>query len=345
MPNTEPPPDSGQRVADFLDRVRQQAVVRVYAIGCITQGRQGRLLAPLKEMADAGAVAFSDDGDPIEDADLMQSALHAAAQLQCPLFPHEEVRSITRGGCMHEGESSRKLGVRGMPSAGEEEMIARDIELVRQTWAPLHLAHISTAGTVQLVRQAKAEGLPITCEVLPHHFILTDRLVETLGAHAKMSPPLRARADVEAMLRGLADGTIDTMATDHAPHTAEEKELDLEHAPFGIVGLETAIGLTFTYLLKTGVLELSDAVAKWTSDPARILRLAGGQLSVGSPGDVTVIDPDLEWTVEPEQMQSKSHNTPFGGYQLTGRAVATVVGGQLVYEYDQNGGASKAPSR
>jgi dihydroorotase len=246
---------------------------------------------------------------------------------------------------MHEGESSRKLGVRGMPSAGEEEMIARDIELVRQTWAPLHLAHISTAGTVQLVRQAKAEGLPITCEVLPHHFILTDRLVETLGAHAKMSPPLRARADVEAMLRGLADGTIDTMATDHAPHTAEEKELDLEHAPFGIVGLETAIGLTFTYLLKTGVLELSDAVAKWTSDPARILRLAGGQLSVGSPGDVTVIDPDLEWTVEPEQMQSKSHNTPFGGYQLTGRAVATVVGGQLVYEYDQNGGASKAPSR
>ncbi len=345
MPNTEPPPDTGQRIADFLERASQQALVRVYAIGCISTGRKGRVLAPLKEMAEAGAVAFSDDGDPIEDAELMEHALQSAAQIQRPLFPHEEVRAITRGGCMHEGDSSRRLAVRGMPAAGEEEMIARDIELVRQTWAPLHLAHISTAGTVQLVQQAKAEGLPVTSEVLPHHFILTDSTVESLGAHAKMSPPLRGRADVEAMLRGLAEGTIDTIGTDHAPHTAAEKALDLEQAPFGIVGLETAIGLTFTYLVKTGVLELPDAVAKWTSEPARILRLAGGTLSVGSPGDVTVIDPDLEWTVEPDQMQSKSSNTPFGGYQLTGRAVATVVAGQVVYEYDQNGGASKAASR
>jgi dihydroorotase len=345
MPNTEPPPDTGQRIADFLERAAQQALVRVYAIGCISTGREGHALAPLKEMAEAGAIAFSDDGDPIEDADLMQRALQTAAQLQRPIFPHEEVRAITRGGCMHEGETSRRLAVRGMPAAGEEEMIARDIELVRQTWAPLHLAHISTAGTVQLVQQAKADGLPVTSEVLPHHFILTDRTVESLGAQAKMSPPLRGRADVEAMLRGLADGTIDTIATDHAPHTAQEKALDLEQAPFGIVGLETALGLTFTYLLKTGVLELPDAVAKWTSEPARILRLAGGTLSVGSPGDVTVIDPDLEWTVEPDQMQSKSSNTPFGGYQLTGRAVATVVAGQVVYRYPQNGGASKAASR
>ena len=345
MPNTEPPPDTGQRIADFLERAAQQAVVRVYAIGCISTEREGHTLAPLKEMAEAGAVAFSDDGDPIEDADLMQRALQSAAQLQRPIFPHEEVRAITRGGCMHEGETSRRLAVRGMPAAGEEEMIARDIELVRQTWAPLHLAHISTAGTVQLVQQAKADGLPVTSEVLPHHFILTDRSVERLGAHAKMSPPLRGRADVEAMLRGLADGTIDTIATDHAPHTAQEKALDLEQAPFGIVGLETAVGLTFTYLLKTGVLELPDAIAKWTSEPARILRLAGGTLSVGSPGDVTVIDPDLEWTVEPDQMRSKSSNTPFGGYQLTGRAVATVVAGQVVYQHPQNGGASKAASR
>jgi dihydroorotase len=345
MPNTEPPPDTGQRIADFLERAAQQALVRVYAIGCISTGREGHALAPLKEMAEAGAIAFSDDGDPIEDADLMQRALQTSAQLQRPIFPHEEVRAITRGGCMHEGETSRRLAVRGMPAAGEEEMIARDIELVRQTWAPLHLAHISTAGTVQLVQQAKADGLPVTSEVLPHHFILTDRTVESLGAQAKMSPPLRGRADVEAMLRGLADGTIDTIATDHAPHTAQEKALDLEQAPFGIVGLETALGLTFTYLLKTGVLELPDAVAKWTSEPARILRLAGGTLSVGSPGDVTVIDPDLEWTVEPDQMQSKSSNTPFGGYQLTGRAVATVVAGQVVYRYPQNEGASKAASR
>ena len=344
MPNTEPPPDSGQRIADFLEKASRDALVRVYAIGCISAGRKGRTLAPLKEMAEAGAVAFSDDGDPIEDADLMQSALQSAAQLQRPLFPHEEFRAITRGGCMHEGDSSRRLGVRGMPAAGEEEMIARDIELVRQTWAPHHLAPISTAGTLQLIQQAKSEGLPVTSEVLPHHFILTDRTVEELGAQAKMSPPLRGRGDVEAMLRGLAGGTIDTIATDHAPHTAQEKALGLEQAPFGIVGLETAIGLTFTYLLKTEVLGLTEAIAKWTSQPARILRLPGGELSAGSPGDVTIIDPDLEWTVEPDRMLSKSSNTPFDGYQLTGRAVATVVAGQVIYELGQNGRTSNADS-
>ena len=330
MPNTDPPPDSGPRLAAFLERATEVSRVRVYAMGCITAGREGRALAPLKELADAGAIAFTDDGDPIEDGDLMHRALQLAAQLQRPLFPHEEVRELTRGGCMHEGDSSRKLGVPGMPAAGEEEMIARDIELVRQTWAPLHLPHISTAGTADLVRQAKADGLPVTCEVLPHHFILTDRTVEVLGAAAKMSPPLRGRVDVEAMLQGLADGTIDTLGTDHAPHTAAEKALGLAQAPFGIVGLETAIGLTFTYLVKTGALSLAEAIAKWTSEPARILRLPGGALSVGSPADVTVIDPELEWTVDPEQFHSKSRNTPFTDYRLTGRAVATIVDGKVV---------------
>ncbi len=235
---------------------------------------------------------------------------------------------------MHEGESSRRLAVRGMPAAGEEEMIARDIELVRQTWAPLHLAHISTAGTAELVRQAKADGLPVTSEVLPHHFILTDRTVEDLGSHAKMSPPLRGRADVEAMLRGLADGTIDTIATDHAPHTAEEKALDLEQAPFGIVGLETAIGLTFTYLVNNGTLALSDAIAKWTSEPARILRLPGGALSIGSPADVTVIDPDLEWTIDAQAFKSTGRNCPFDGWNVKGRAIRTIVRGAVKYAAD-----------
>lgn len=335
MPNTDPPPDSGPRVAAFLNHAASVARVRVYAIGCITKGREGRVLAPLKELAEAGAIAFSDDGDPIEDADLMRSALQSAAQLQRPLFPHEEVRALTRGGCMHEGDSSRRLSVRGMPAAGEEEMVARDIDLVRETWAPLHLAHISTAGTADLVRRAKEDGLPVTSEVVTHHFVLTDRAVESLGAQAKMAPPLRGRVDVEAMLKGLADGTIDTIGTDHAPHTAAEKDLGLEHAPFGVVGLETAIGLTFTHLIKTGVLGLREAIAKWTSEPARILRLDGGVLSAGSPGDVTVIDPELEWTVEPEQFHSKSRNTPFAGHRLTGRAVATVVGGEVVYAADR----------
>lgn len=330
MPNTNPPPDSGPRVEAAIARAAD-APVRVYQIGCITAGRQGRSLAPLEAMARAGAIAFSDDGDPVEDDGLMRRALELGRQLGIPLFPHEEVKAITAGGCMHEGEVSARLGVKGMPSAGEEELIARDLELVRQTGGPLHLAHISTAGTVELVRRAKAEGLPVTCEVLTHHFILTDEEVERQGTQAKMSPPLRRAADVRAMLQGLADGVIDTIATDHAPHTAEEKSRPLTEAPFGIVGLETAIGLTFTHLVHAGVLSLAAAIEKWTWAPARILRLPGGHLSVGGLGDVTIIDPDKAWTVDTTQFRSKSQNTPFKGAKLRGKAVATVVGGAVVH--------------
>jgi dihydroorotase len=330
MPNTSPPPDTAQQVEEA--RRRAAAVpVRVYPIACITEGRKGQRLAPLAELARAGAVAFSDDGDPVEDEGLMRRALELGRQLGIPLFPHEEVKALTAGGCMHEGEVSARLGVKGMPSAGEEEMIARDIELVRQTGGPLHLAHISAAGTVELVRRAKAEGLPVTCEVLTHHFILTDEEVARQGAQAKMSPPLRSGADVQAMLRGLATGVIDTIATDHAPHSAEEKSRPLEQASFGIVGLETAVGLTLTYLVHTGVLDLFQAIEKWTWAPARLLRLPGGHLSPGGLGDVTLIDPQKEWTVDAAQFCSKSRNTPFNGYKLKGKAVATVVGGKLVY--------------
>ena len=223
MPNTNPPPDSSDHLQLMLERA-QTAVVRYYPIACVTVGRQGRgALAPLAELAELGAVAFSDDGDPVEDEALMRRALEIARDLDRPIFPHEEVKSLTAGGCMHAGEVSARLGVMGMPAAGEEEMVARDIELVRQTGGPLHIAHISTAGTAQLVRRAKADGLPVTCEVLPHHFVLTDREVERQGTAAKMSPPLREAADVEAMLAGLADGTIEVIATDHAPHTAAGK--------------------------------------------------------------------------------------------------------------------------
>lgn len=330
MPNTNPPPDTAQRVEEARRRAAA-APVRVYPIGCITAGRQGRSLAPLAELARAGAVAFSDDGDPVEDDELMRRALELGRQLGIPLFPHEEVKAITAGGCMHEGQVSARLGVKGMPSAGEEALIARDIELVRQTGGPLHLAHISTAGTVELVRQAKAEGLPVTCEVLTHHFILTDEEVARQGTQAKMSPPLRSRTDVQALRRGLAEGIIDTIATDHAPHSAEEKSRPLEQAPFGIVGLETAVGLTLTHLVHAGVLDLFQAIEKWTWAPARILRLPGGYLSPGGPGDVTIIDPHREWTVDATRFRSKSRNTPFHGHRLRGKALATVVGGKIVY--------------
>ena len=331
MPNTEPPPDSQAALADLRNRAAP-ACVRLYPIACITAGRAGNHLAPLSDLAAAGAVAFSDDGDPVGDGNLMEAALAVSRQTGVPLFPHEEVKELTAGGCMHEGAVSRRLGVRGMPSAGEEEMIARDIELVERCGGHLHVAHISTTGSVSLVREAKQRGLAVTCEVLPHHFSLTDEAVAEQGTAAKMSPPLRSRSDVEAMLAGLRDGTIDTIATDHAPHTAAEKQLPLTEAPFGIVGLETAVGLTITHLVETEVLDLPQAIAKWTTEPARILKLPGGKLDIGAPGDVTVIDPDRRWTVKPEQFRSKSSNTPFTGCELTGKAVATIVGGRVVHD-------------
>ena len=330
MPNTEPPPDSQAALADLRSRAAG-ACVRIYPIACITAGRAGKRLAPLSDLAAAGAVAFSDDGDPVGDGNLMEAALTVSRQAGVPLFPHEEVKELTAGGCMHEGAVSRRLGVRGMPSAGEEGMIARDIRLVERCGGHLHVAHISTAGSVSLIREAKQRGLAVTCEVLPHHFALTDEAVAERGSAAKMSPPLRSRSDVEAMLAGLRDGTIDTIATDHAPHTAAEKQLPLTEAPFGIVGLETAVGLTFTHLVETALLDLSQAIAKWTTEPARILKLPGGRLDIGAPGDVTVIDPDRRWTVRPERFRSKSSNTPFAGCELVGKAVATVVGGRVVH--------------
>ena len=331
MPNTNPPPDSVDALEEFFRRTVRDAQVRVYVIGCITTGRLGQQLAPLEDLATAAAIAFSDDGDPVEDEDLMRAALEISRRIGRPLFPHEEFRAITAGGCMHDGNAARHLGVKGMPPAAEDDMIARDIELVRQTGGALHIAHISTAGTVDLVRTAKADGLPVTCEVLPHHFVLTDEDVLKHGTAAKMAPPLRTAADVEAMKYGLADGTIDTIATDHAPHTAREKAQTFADAPFGIVGLETAVGLSITALVEGGRMDLPTLVEKWTWAPARILHLPGGRLNPGDVGDVTVLDPTRRWTVDPGSFRSKSVNTPFAGVELTGRAVVTVVGGSVVY--------------
>ncbi|MBT4609894.1 MAG: dihydroorotase, partial [Gemmatimonadetes bacterium] len=318
MPNTAPPPDSATRVADLVERY-QAGCVRIYPMGTVTGERAGKGLAPLQQMAAAGAVGFSDDGDPVEDESLMRRALQVAAETGIPIAPHEEVKSLTTGGCMHEGDVSRRLGFIGMPGLAEEQMIARDIDLVRETGGPLHILHISTAGTVELVREAKASGLPVTCEVLPHHFLMTHEQVESLGTAAKMSPPLREQADVDAMIAGLKDGTIDTLATDHAPHTAQEKALPFLEAPMGIVGLETAIGHTLTHLLHGGVLDLAAVIDRWSVAPARILHLAGGRLQVGDVADVTLLDLHQTWTVDSSRFHSKSTNTPFDGQSMRGR--------------------------
>ncbi len=337
MPNTNPPPDEATHVTETVLRAERDGLVRVYVIGCITRGRHGEQLAPLEALSEAGAIAFSDDGDPVEDEALMRDALRIASRIGRPLFPHEEFRAISAGGCMHDGDVARRLGVKGMPPAAEDDMIARDIDLVRDTGGALHIAHISTAGTVDLVRAAKADGLPVTCEVLPHHFLLTDDEVERQGSAAKMAPPLRSTTDVEAMRVGLSDGTIDTIATDHAPHTVQEKAESLADAPFGIVGLETAVGLSITTLVEGGWLDLPTLVEKWSWAPARILNLPGGRLSPGEVGDVTVLDPQRRWTVDPGDFRSMATNTPFTGFDLVGRAVATIVGGRIVYRDDTLG--------
>ena len=330
MPNTAPPLDRPEWVRTVIER-GQAADARVYPVACITVGQKGAALADLAALGEAGAVAFSDDGFPVGSEDLMRRALEASARLGCPIAPHEEVKALTEGGHMHEGAASRALGVRGMPAEGEAGMIARDLRLLEQVGGRLHVLHVSVARAVDLIREARRRGLPVTAEACPHHFVLTDEAVRTHGTLAKMSPPLRSAEDVAAVKAGLADGTLDAIATDHAPHAAEEKALPFDRAPFGIVGLETAVGLTLTHLVAPGVLSLTDAMAKLTAIPARIVGLPGGTLKEGASADVAVIDPDLEWTVDPAQFRSKSKNTPFAGWRLKGKAVATILGGRMTY--------------
>lgn len=330
MPNTAPPLDSPELLQSVIDRGRG-ADARVYPVACITVGQKGETLADLAGLRRAGAVAFSDDGFPVGSEDLMRKALEGSARLGCPIAPHEEVKALTAGGHMHDGEVSRGLGIKGMPAEGEAGMIERDLRLLEQVGGRLHVLHVSVARAVGLIRDAKRRGLPVTAEACPHHFVLTDEAVRAHGTLAKMSPPLRSAEDVEAVRAGLADGTLDAIATDHAPHAADEKALPFDRAPFGIVGLETALGLTLTHLVAPGILSLSGAIARLTCIPARIVGIRGGTLQAGDIADVAVIDPDLEWTVEPGQFRSKSRNTPFAGRRLKGKAVATLLGGQMTY--------------
>jgi dihydroorotase len=330
MPNTAPPLDSPELLREVIEKGRG-ADARVYPVACITVAQKGEALADLAGLRRAGAVAFSDDGFPVGDEGLMERALEGSARIGCPIAPHEEVKALTAGGHMHDGEVARSLGIRGMPAEGEAGMVERDLRLLERTGGRLHVLHVSVARAVGLIRDAKRRGLPVTAEACPHHFVLTDEAVRAHGTLAKMSPPLRSSEDVEAVREGLRDGTLDAIATDHAPHAADEKGLPFDRAPFGIVGLETALGLTLTHLVAPGVLSLSDAIARWTCVPARVMGIPGGRLQAGDVADVTVIDPDLEWTVDPGQFRSRSRNTPFAGWRLRGKAVATLLGRRITY--------------
>jgi len=343
MPNTTPAIDEPRWVEYVRARAEEVGACRVYPMAAITRGRRGRELVDMATLRGAGAVAFTDDGEGVEDDVIMREALRQAREIDVPVVQHCEFKRMSAGGVMHRGAVAERLGLPGIDPRAEEAMIARDIGLVRQTGGRYHVAHISTGRAVELVRKAKAEGLPVTAEVCTHHLLLTDEACEAGDPNTKMHPPLRGAADVEACREGLTDGTIDCLVTDHAPHTAEEKAKGFLEAPFGIVGLETALALNVramvtagasacpASLVKTGLLSWSELIRRMSTAPAAILGVAGGSLSPGASADVTVIDPDLCWRIDPESFLSKSRNTPFAGWEVTGRAVLTLLAGGVTH--------------
>ncbi|SFR05782.1 dihydroorotase [Desulfoscipio geothermicus] len=332
MPNTDPVADNRFIIEFIKKRAAEADMVNVYPVGAVTKGSRGGEMAELADMRDAGAVAFSDDGWPVMDAGVMRRALQYCKMLGAVIISHCEDKNLAAGGVMHEGYYSTILGLKGIPASAEEVMVARDIILAAETGCPVHIAHVSTAGSVALVREAKKKGLPVTAEAAPHHFTLTDRAVAEYNTAAKVNPPLRGEADVQAVREGLADGTVEVIATDHAPHTVEEKNVEFDLAPFGLVGLETAVGLVWTELVHTGILTPLQAVAKLSLHPARLLGIDRGTLAEGGAADITVIDPELEETVDPQHFAGKGRNTPFAGRKLKGLPVMTIVAGKVKYE-------------
>ncbi len=330
MPNTKPPNDNRAVTELIVRRAREVGSVRVYPIGAVTMGQKGETLTEMGELKDAGCVAVSDDGRPIMNAEVMRRALEYARGFGLTLIQHAEDLDLSGGGAMNEGAVATRCGMRGQPSAAESAMVARDLQLCELTGARYHVAHISAAESVALVRAAKRRGLLVTCEVTPHHLTLTDDACAGYDPNTKCNPPLRASADVAALREGLADGTIDAIATDHAPHSPVEKELEFENAAFGMIGLETALPLCLD-LVRDGLLTPSLLVQRLTVGPASLLALPGGSLALGSPADVTVIDPDMAWPCEPGQLLSRSKNSPFLGRSLRGRAVLTLVAGRTAF--------------
>ncbi len=332
MPNTNPVNDNSS-VTDFIvEKGRAAALARVYPIGAITHGSKGKELAEIGEMKRAGIVAISDDGRPVCDAGLMRRAMEYARDFDLPVVDHCEECCLAQEWAMHEGEYSALLGLKGLSGAAEDLQVSRDIQLAELTGARVHIAHISTARSVDFVRQAKNRGLPVTCEVTPHHFTLTDAEVyhRRYDTNTKMAPPLRSEVDLEAVIEGLRDGTIDAIATDHAPHHANEKMLEFDKAPNGIIGLETVIPLTLDRLVHRGVITMARMVELLSSNPAIIFRLAGGTLRVGAIADLTIFDPEKTVKIDAGKFQSKSRNTPYHGWELKGAVVATIVGGKII---------------
>jgi dihydroorotase len=327
MPNTNPVNDN-RSITEFILSQARNAAAHVYPIGAITKGSKGEELAEMGELHESGCVAVSDDGKPVMNAALMRRAMEYSKIFDMLLIAHCEDITLSGKGVMNEGLVSTELGLRGIPRAAEDVMTARDLSLAEFTGCRLHIAHVSTAGSVRMVRDAKARGVRVTAETCPHYFTLTDEAVRGYNTMAKMNPPLRTADDVAAIKAGLADGTIDVIATDHAPHGMDEKSGEFDYAPFGIVGLETALGLSLK-LVADGILSLSDLVRKLSANPAFILKINKGTLSTGADADITIIDPNIEWTVDSSQFKSKSRNTPFNGWKLKGRAVRTIVGGKL----------------
>jgi dihydroorotase len=332
MPNTEPALDS-QAAAEFVYlQAARAGHANVFPVGAITKGRKGEELAEIGGLVEGGAVAFTDDGSPVVSAEIMRRALEYCRMFDKAVLSHAEDLELTRGGVMHEGFESMRLGLRGMPAAAEEVMVHRDIALAELTGGRLHILHVSTARSVELIRQARQRGVRVSGEATPHHFTLTDKCLRTFDSNFKMAPPLRTEEDVQGLIAGLKDGTLEVIATDHAPHAPEKKMRELDQAPNGIIGLETLLPICVLSLIEPGHLTWPQLIEKLTINPARVLGINRGTLKPGAKADVTVIDPTAEWTIDPNQFRSKSRNCPFAGWKVRGRAYAVIGAGQVKFE-------------
>jgi dihydroorotase len=334
MPNTKPVNDSVTVTSYIVERARRNAVVNVFPIGAITKGSKGEELSAIGGMKDAGAVAISDDGLPVMNSQVMRRAMEFARSYGLPIIQHCEDLNLSAGGDMHEGAASVRWGLRGIPAAAEDVMVARDLLLAQLTGARYHVAHVSTRNAVAMVERARRHGLPVSCEATPHHFALSDGDMAAYDSNYKMKPPLRSPGDREAVTAGLAAGTVSAIATDHAPHAGSEKMQEFERCPFGIIGLETALALALEHLVHPGKLTLTRMVELFTTGPESVMRLGRGTLAAGAPGDVTIFATDLSWTYDVNQSYSRSRNSPFDGRTFRGGPVATVVGGKLVWRRD-----------
>ena len=334
MPNTNPPLDNEAAIEFVFRQAARSAHCNVLPIGALTKARAGKELAEVGQMVRAGAAGFSDDGSGVANSAVMLRAMQYVGMFGKPVIQHCEDPDLAAGGCMHQGLTSTRLGLPGIPAVAEEAMIQRDVLLASITGAHYHVAHISTARSVEIVREAKRRGIRVTSEVTPHHLLLSEESCASYDTHFKVNPPLRTQADVAACVAGVADGTIDCLVTDHAPHGAEEKELEFQNAPFGLVGLETAVPLTIRALVEPGIVDWPRWVACFTTKPARILGIDRGALSAGAIADVTVINPDIRWRIDAARFASRSRNTPFDGWDVRGRAMCTIVGGKVCFSLD-----------